>query len=534
MSILRKIMWRALTHPTRLAVIDDQREYNFLKLAGGALHVAKAIEKATSKDKVGIMLPTSGAFTVAFLGVWLAKKTPVPLNYLLSQDELAHVVADSGIDTIVTAGKMVEAIKELGIEVEKLPGPTKLLKLEGVSFKGLPPLRIPPKLADDDLAVLLYTSGTSGKPKGVMLTELNLRTNIEDALVHAGIRKCDTFLGVLPQFHTFGLTVLTLLPLYGGGRVIYTAKFNPRKLIDLMKKHRPQLFIGVPSMLGALLSVKKATAADWESLRYVICGGEPLPQSVYDGFNDKLNIKINEGYGLTETSPCTNWSTPQHNRLHSVGMPLPSVQNFIVDEQNNLLGPNEEGEILIAAPSVMKGYYQLPELTEQVMIDLEVPPAGHSLAGQTDAERRGSRGKQAVSGGGAGAGAGGGGGTTRCFRTGDIGKLDAEGYLYITGRKKEMLIISGENVFPREIEEVLNRHETVHASAVIGRADESRGEVVVAFVEMEGDAAFDEAALKQFCREHMAGFKVPKEIRRLDELPRNPTGKIMRRSLSAE
>ncbi len=506
-------MWRALTHPTKVAVIDDQREYSFAKIGAGALFAAKAIEKATKQDKVGIMLPTSGAFTVAFLGAWLAKKTPVPLNYLLSQDELAHVVADSGIDTIITAQKMIDAISGLGIDVAALPGNVRLMKLEDVSFKGLPPLRIPPKLDDDDLAVLLYTSGTSGKPKGVMLTELNIRTNIEDSLEHAGITQCDRFLGVLPQFHTFGLTVLTLLPLYGGGQVIYTARFNPRKLMDLMRQHRPQLFIGVPSMLSALLSVKNVTADDWESLRFVICGGEPLPQATFDGFKQKLGVQINEGYGLTETSPCTNWSTPTHTKLHSVGLPLPSVQNFILDEQNNLLGRNREGEILISAPSVMKGYYQLPELTDEVILNLDVP---------TD-PAIGSAGKHAKKGG-----------PTRCFRTGDIGKIDEDGYLYITGRKKEMLIIAGENVFPREIEEVLNRHDTVHASAVIGKSDESRGEVAIAFVEIEGDAEFDEAALKAFCRDNMAAFKVPKEIRRLDELPRNPTGKIMRRALSAD
>jgi len=506
-------MWRALTHPTKTAVIDDQREYNFAKIGAGALFAAKAIQQATKQDKIGIMLPTSGAFTVAFLGAWLAKKTPVPLNYLLSQDELAHVVADSGIDTIITAQKMIDAICDLGIDVDKLPGDIELMKLEDVSFKGLPPLRIPPKLADDDLAVLLYTSGTSGKPKGVMLSELNIRTNIEDSLKHAGITKCDTFLGVLPQFHTFGLTVLTLLPLYGGGKVVYTARFNPRKLIELMRKHRPQLFIGVPSMLNALLAVKKVTADDWKSLRFVICGGEPLPQSVYDGFKEKLNVQINEGYGLTETSPCTNWSTPTHTRLHSVGRPLPSVQNFIVDDNDQLLGRNQEGEILIAAPSVMKGYYKLPELTEQVILDLDIPADPAIGADGPDVKR---------------------GGPTRCFRTGDIGKIDEDGFLYITGRKKEMLIISGENVFPREIEEVLNRHDSVHASAVIGKQDGSRGEVAIAFVELEENAEFDEQSLKTFCRENIAGFKVPKEIRQLEKLPRNPTGKIMRRALSAD
>lgn len=507
-------MWRAVTHPTKIAVIDDQREYSFFKIGAAALFAAKAIKQATKQDKIGIMLPTSGAFTVAFLGAWLAKKTPVPLNYLLSQDELAHVVADSGIDTIITAQKMIDAISDLGIDVDALPGDTKLMKLEDVSFKGLPPLRIPPKLEDDDLAVLLYTSGTSGKPKGVMLTELNIRTNIEDSLEHAGITKCDKFLGVLPQFHTFGLTVLTLLPLYGGGQVVYTARFNPRKLMDLMRKHRPQLFIGVPSMLNALLSVKNTTADDWKSLRFVICGGEPLPQAVYDGFKEKLGVQINEGYGLTETSPCTNWSTPTHTRLHSVGRPLPSVQNFIIDDQGNLLGRNEEGEILISAPSVMKGYYELPELTEQVILNLDVPADDATIGVDGKNVKRG--------------------GPTRCFRTGDIGKIDDDGYLYITGRKKEMLIIAGENVFPREIEEVLNRHDTVHASAVIGKQDGARGEVAIAFVELEEDAEFDEAALKAFCRENMANFKVPKEVRLLDKLPRNPTGKIMRRALSAD
>ena len=513
MSILRKIMWRAVTHPRKVAIIDDQREYSFFKIGAAALFAAKAIEQATEKQKIGIMLPTSGAFTVAFLGTWLAKKTPVPLNYLLSQDELAHVVADSGIDTIITAQKMIDAIADLGIDVDALPGDVKLMKLEDVSFKGLPPLRIPPKLDEDELAVLLYTSGTSGKPKGVMLTERNIKTNIEDSMEHAGLTKCDTFLGVLPQFHTFGLTVLTLLPLYGGGRVVYTARFNPRKLIELMKKHRPQLFIGVPSMLGALLAVKSATADDWKSFRYVICGGEPLPQAVYDGFKDKLNIKINEGYGLTETSPVTNWSTPENTRLHSVGLPLPNVQNFIVDDDNQLLGRNQEGEILIAAPSVMKGYYQLPELTDQVILNLDVP----------DDPAIGTSGPRAKRGG-----------STRCFRTGDIGKIDEDGFLYITGRKKEMLIIAGENVFPREIEEVLNLHETVHASAVIGKQDGSRGEVAIAFVELEEGAEFDEAALKAHCRENMAQFKVPKEVRLLEKLPRNPTGKIMRRALSAD
>ena len=503
MTLLRRILWRGLTRPRRLAVTDDQRTYSYLQIIAGAFFVARAVRRATRAPRVGVLLPTGGAFPIAVLGCWLARRVPVPLNYLLSQVELDHVVADAELDLILTAGKMVDAVKELGVDLTALPGSPRLLKLEELSFKGVPPLRLPPRQRPDELAVLLYTSGTSGRPKGVMLTERNLRTNIEDAIAHAQLKDADVFVGVLPQFHTFGLTVLTLLPLVMGGRVVYTARFVPRRLIELIKKERAHIMVAVPSMYGALRSVKKATAADLSSLKLVISGGEPLPAAVADDFRAKFDINILEGYGLTETSPVTNWSTPERQRPASVGPALPRVRNLIVDDHNRILGPDEEGEILIAAPSVMKGYYRLPDLTDQVMVELDVPgPDGTARP-------------------------------TRCFRTGDIGKLDADGFLYITGRKKEMLIISGENVFPREIEEVLNRHPSVHASAVIGVPCPSRGEQALAFVELEDGAAFDEGALRQHCRDGMAGFKVPKEIRPIETLPRNPTGKILRRELKA-
>ncbi len=499
MSLLRRILKRAIFNPTKTAVTDDQRTYSYFKVVAGAMFVAKAIRESTDKPHVGIMLPTSGAFPVALLGAWLAKKVPVPLNYLLSQDELSHVVEDSGIDTIVTAGKMIEYLDSAEIDVKSLPNSPKLMKLEELSFKGLPPLAWPKKHRADELAVLLYTSGTSGKPKGVMLTHGNLESNVDDCVKHAGLTRCDAFLGVLPQFHSFGLTVLTMLPLSMGAPVVYTARFIPRKLVELIKKHQPHVFVAVPSMYAALLTVKNTEKSDFEAMQFVISGGEPLPDAVRERVSDRLGVDILEGYGLTETSPVTHWSTPQHSRLHSVGKPLPRVEHFIVDENDKVLGPNEEGEILLHGPNVMKGYYQLPELTEQAIIQLDVP----------------GRGK------------------VRCFRTGDIGKFDNDNFLYITGRKKEMLIIGGENVFPREIEEVLNKHDSVAGSAVIGRKCDMRGEVAIAFVELREDAPFDEGALRQHCKDRMASFKVPKEIRYIESLPRNPTGKILRRELKA-
>jgi long-chain acyl-CoA synthetase len=492
MALLRSIYKQALLHPTRTAIVDDMRTWSYGKLAGGSFFMAREIAKATDKPHVGIMLPTSGAFPAALLGAWQAGKVAVPLNYLLSKEDLHHVIKDAGLDTVFTASKLLDVIGE-----DAIPQGVKVVRLDKLSFKGLPPVRWPASPRDEDLAVLLYTSGTSGRPKGVMLSHRALSSNVDAIINHAHLSKTNKFLGVLPQFHAFGITALTLMPLFLGAEVIYTARFVPRKLIELMSKHKPNVFIAVPSMYGALLSVKSAKPEDFASLEFAVSGAEPLPQSVFDAYQEKFNCHLLEGYGLTETAPVTNWSTPQQNKLHAVGKALPGVTNLIVDEQNKVLGANEEGEILIAGPNVMDGYWHLPDKTQEVFIEIDVPGKGK----------------------------------TKCFRTGDIGKLDEEGYLYITGRKKEMLIVGGENVFPREIEEVLNMHPSVKASAVVGKQDDMRGEVPIAFVEIEEDAEFDATELRNFVRDKIAQYKVPREIRQIDELPRNPTGKILRREL---
>ncbi|MEM9415878.1 MAG: AMP-binding protein [Planctomycetota bacterium] len=494
MPLLRPILKQALCHPKRTAVVDDQKTYPYLTLLGGCFHLARLIRKTTDKPNVGIMLPTSGAFPMALLGTWQAKKTAVPLNYLLANEDLRYVIEDAEIDTLLTVGKLLDHI---GGEAA-IPDHINIVKLEEQSFKGLPPVRWPANPRDDDLAMLLYTSGTSGKPKGVMLSHSNLHTNVVGAKEHARLTSADTFLGVLPQFHAFGVTALTLLPMYMGSKMVYTARFVPRRMVELMREHKPEIFMAVPSMYSALLSVKSAKAEDFASLNYAVSGAEPLPQATYDAYRDKFSVNLLEGYGLTETSPVSNWSTPHENRIHAVGKPLPGVRIFILDEQNNILGPDEEGEILIAGPNVMQGYWHLPEKTEEVMHYLEVPGEEQPV---------------------------------RAFRTGDIGKQDADGYLFITGRKKEMLIVGGENVFPREIEEVLNQHEAVNASAVVGKQDDLRGEVIIAFVELEEGAEFDDKALRQHCRDLLPQYKVPKEIRHIEAIPRNPTGKILRREL---
>jgi long-chain acyl-CoA synthetase len=497
MSLLWPILGRALISPRRTAVIDDRRSYSYAQIAGGALYMAEAIERLTDARHVGIMLPTSGAFPMALLGAWMARRVAVPLNYLLAPDELAYVIRDSDIDTIITAQPMLDFLGD----APAIPSDIQLAKMEDQDFSGLPVMRWPPHYDNDELAVILYTSGTSGRPKGVMLSHGNLTSNVWAAIRHARLRDVRTFLGVLPQFHSFGLMALTLIPLVAGKRVVYTARFVPRKIVNLIAEHRPQVFMAVPSMYGTLLSVKDASPEDFSSLRMPVCGGEPLPDAIYEACKERFGLHILEGYGLTETSPATHWATPQRNKRHSVGTALPGVRTFVVDEHDQPVEAGKEGEIILAGPNVMQGYYKLPEQTAQAVVAFRPPGEEKAL---------------------------------RALRTGDIGKVDEQGYLYITGRKKEMLIIGGENVFPREIEEVLNRHPAIRESAVIARQDGVRGEVPIAFVELHENASFNEAEVRQFCRGALAQFKVPREIHVMDELPRNPTGKVLRRKLSVE
>ena len=483
LSVHWPIIRTLLARPGRVVIIDDQRRWKAAELLVGALHLAAEIERRSEARTVAVMLPPGGAFPMAALASWMLGRTVVPLNFLLKPEELQYVVDDCDTDVLVSAGPMLDF---LGLA----PRVKSLIKLETLNFRAFPEVRWPASAQPQDLAVLLYTSGTSGRPKGVMLTHANISANIEQCRVYAGFGSKDVVLGVLPQFHSFGFTVLTMLPLTVGALATYTARFMPQKIIKLFREHRPTAFIAIPSMYNALLHVKDATADDFTSLRFIVSGGEPLPDAVASGFRERFGRRINEGYGLTETSPVTNWCLPEEDVPHSVGKPLPGVSERIVDlESGATLGPGADGEVRIKGPNIMAGYYKLPEQTRAVFDE------------------------------------------DGWFRTGDIGRQREDGHLFITGRLKEMLIVGGENVFPREIEEVLDKHPSVLASAVVGVQDPVRGELPVAFVEVREGERFDEAALRTWCRERLAGYKVPRDIQLIDKLPRNPTGKIMRREL---
>ena len=485
MDLHDRIIRRLRRTPLRKIIVDDFKQWRSLTLRYLASHIAKAIHAATDRPRVGVMLPTSGLFPAAMLAGWRLGRTMIPLNYLLSKEDLAFVIEDAELDTVITVGPMLDF-------TGPLPEGIKVIRLDQMKVSGLPP-RTPRKpLAPEDTAVILYTSGTSGRPKGVILTDANLQANIDQVVEFVKFTREDLMLGVLPQFHTFGLTALTLVPLCLGCHVVYTAKFMPKRILELARKHRPTVFIGIPSMYNALRLAKSAKPDDFAALKFAVAGGEPLPDAVSDGFNDTFGVRICEGYGMTETAPVANVCLPHEYRPHSVGRVVHRMEQRIVAEDGSICPPGVDGEVRMRGPNVTPGYFKRPDET----------------AAAFDADGY--------------------------LRTGDMGRMDEDGFLSITGRIKEMLIIGGENVFPREIEEVLDRHPSVKVSAVIGQPDASRGEVPLAFVEMVDDATFDATALRSHCRETLAQYKVPREIRVVDEMPRNPTGKIMRRALSVD
>ncbi|MCC6382678.1 MAG: AMP-binding protein [Dehalococcoidia bacterium] len=480
-SIVRRLLWR----PFRVAIVDDWRAWRGIQLTTASFVLADEIARRSEAPRVGLMLPTSGLFPAALLATWCLGRTAVPLNYLLKPAERDHILADAGLDLVVTAGPMLE-------QFGPLPPSVRTLLVDQVRYPRLPRFRRLPQEDPEATAVLIYTSGTSARPKGVELTFRNLAANVRQCAIGGDATSRDVFLGVLPQFHSFGLTVLTLLPLAVGAKVVYTARFVPRRIFELLRRHRPTGFVAIPAMYNALLGERGTGPADFASLRLLISGGEPLPAAVRERFEERFQRSINEGYGLTETGPVLNWTRPGEVNLGSVGPPLLWVEEQVVGADNQPLPPGAEGEICVRGPNVMKGYFGLPETTAAVF----------------DADG--------------------------FFHTGDLGVFDDEGRLTISGRLSDLIIVAGENVFPREIEDVLNRHPGIAEAAVVGVPDPGRGQVPVAFVQLAAGAGLDERRLRAYCREQLAGYKVPRRIVAVEEFPRSPTGKILKRLLPVE
>ena len=477
--------------------------------------------------KVGLFLPNCPQFVIAFFGILKAGGTVVNYSPLYTEDQLAHQIEDSGTDIMVTLSlealypKMAALLRRsrvnrlvVGTLQAALPFPKNVLfplvkrseiarvPNDGahVSFASLldndgagEPPEIDPR---EDIAVLQYTGGTTGVSKGAMLTHANLHANTHQALMWSPdlVPGGERMMGVLPFFHVFAMTVVMNLTIALGGSIVMRPRFELDPVLDDVTRKKPTLFPGVPTMYTAIVNHPELRKFDLTSIKICLSGGAPLPGEIKRRFESLSGCKLVEGYGLTETSPLATANPFDGlNKEGSIGLPVPGTSVAIVDREDprKLLAQGEDGEICVSGPQVMKGYWGREEETAATIVD------GRLL-------------------------------------TGDVGHVDEDGYVFIIDRKKDLVLVSGFNVFPRKVEEGIYRHPAVEEVTVIGVPDEYTGEAVKAFVKLKQGQALDAEALKEFLADKLGRHEMPRHVEFRDELPKTMIGKLSKKELVAE
>jgi long-chain acyl-CoA synthetase len=441
---------------------------------------------------VGILLPNGVGATGAALGALLAGGAAAPMNPLLSVPELATLAKVGDIKVIVSGGPLLQKVEALGlkgIDASKIaPTPDVVAKLPG-RIKELAG-----KDASDDTAVILFTSGTTGTPKAAMLTHANFLSQIHYLYPRLQCEEGEILQGLLPNFHIFGMTACIMLPMLKNLSVVYQPKFTPQGALKSIAEDKINYALMVPAMYAVILRILKAKpelGKGLAGLKLCVSGGSALPNALGAAWEQATGMSIYQGYGLTETSPVISVGPVGQNKAGAVGQPIEGVEVQIWDDAGKALPQGEIGEIVVRGHNVMKGYYKNQEATDQV-IDSD-----------------------------------------GWFRTGDFGQLDPDGHIVVTGRKKELIIVAGENVYPGEIEELISTVPGVVEVAVVAGYDDTRGEfpraVVVAFPgDEEGKL---EEAINAACRDNLAPYKQPRVVEFIDALPRNALGKVLKREM---
>jgi len=441
-------------------------------------------------DRVGVMLPNVPEFPIAYYGVLRAGGVVVPMNVLLKRREIAFYVEDSGADLLLAwhgfCAEARDGAAEAGAE---------LIEVEPASFAALldahePSAELAPSAAEDT-AVILYTSGTTGSPKGAELTHANLSRNADVASrTTCKVDQGDIVLGALPLFHSFGQTVSMNASLRVGATLALLPRFDPEEALATMQRERVTHFYGVPTMFGALLHHPGREGFDTSSLGTCITGGASMPVEVLRGFEQAFDSVVLEGYGLSETSPVASSNHPDRERKPgSIGTPIEGVEMRVVNESDEPVAQGEVGEIVIRGHNIMKGYWRRPEATEEAM--------------------RGG-----------------------WFHSGDMARVDEEGYFFIVDRKKDLIIRGGYNVYPREVEEVLYEHPKIREAAVLGVPHDEWGEEIGAAVVLREGEQLEPEEVSAYVKERIAAYKYPRLVWFLDELPKRPTGKILKREIA--
>ncbi len=441
-------------------------------------------------DCVGLMMPNVPYFAVCYYAVLRAGGVVVPMNVLLKEREVRFYLEDSGAKLMFAWGEMAGAAQVGSGDV----GAQCLVVRPGEfeqTLAGSDAQRDVVDVAPEATAVVLYTSGTTGQPKGAELTHANLYTNAAVTADTLGHFTCDdVLLGALPLFHAFGQTCALNAAMYAGASLSLLPRFDPGQALEIIHRDRVTVFEGVPTMFGALVHHGDRDRYDTSSLRLCISGGAAIPVEVIRQFEQAFGSMVLEGYGLSETSPVASFNHPDRPRkAGSIGTPVKGVEMKVGDDDGTPLAPGQVGQIFIRGHNVMKGYWNRPDATAEAMKD-------------------------------------------GWFATGDMARQDEDGYYFIVDRKKDMIIRGGYNVYPREIEEVLHEHPDVQAAAVVGIPDERLGEEVGAAVVPKPGHTIDVEELRQFAKSQVAGYKYPRVIWVVDDLPKGPTGKVLKREIT--
>jgi long-chain acyl-CoA synthetase len=492
MTNLASILDRSATaQPDGIAIRLDDLTISYGQLGAAARRVVSLLASAglSRGDRVGLMMPNIPAFPVAFYGALTAGAVVVPMNPLLKSREVAYYLSDSGARLLFAwrdfAGEAAKGAADVGAEVIQVDDADLSSALAGHS-----PAASSADAGDTDDAVILYTSGTTGQPKGAQLTHgglaRNARLTAETLLQN---HPNDVMMGCLPLFHVFGLTCGLNATVLAGGTLTLLPRFDAGKALDIIARDRVTIFEGVPTMYAGMLHHPAADSADTTSLRVCVSGGAAMPVEILRGFEEKFGCMILEGYGLSETSPVASFNHPHRPRkAGSIGTPVEGVEMRLVSDAGGPVPAGEVGEIAIRGHNVMKGYWGKPAATTEAIPD-------------------------------------------GWFRTGDLARVDEDGYYYIVDRKKEMIIRGGYNVYPREVEEALHEHPAVAEVAVIGMPHAELGEEVGAAVALKPGAEASPAELQQFVKERVAAYKYPRRVWLVAGLPKGPTGKILRREV---
>ncbi|MEZ7934850.1 MAG: fatty acid--CoA ligase [Sulfurospirillum sp.] len=488
--------------PKKTAIFIDDRKVTYAKLKQNIDTFARFLEFSgiRSGDRVAMIVGNSEEFVVSLFAITKIGAIAVPLNTFLKKEEFEYILNDCGARMLISSASFANETKNLldSTKIEKIVWTDKYDNLDernysfteiDASLETHERLVKSPRL--DDLACIVYTSGTTGKPKGAMLSYRNFFSNAIAGSISFQITEKDRFIVFLPMFHSFTLSIMVLLPMFTCSSIVIVRSVFP--FANVLKQtllKQVTIFLGVPTLYNALLKAKIPWYFMWfNKVRIFISGSAPLSEQSLNEFNAKFKkATLLEGYGLSECSPAVSVNRLDRQKALSVGLPLPSYEVKIVNEEMMEVKTGEVGEIMVKGDCVMQGYLNHADATDETIMN------GWLL-------------------------------------TGDLGKKDEDGFIYIVDRKKDLIISKGINIYPREIEEVIYKYEGVDAVAVIGLRDETKDEDVLAFIQPKEGVELQEMELRQYLKKHLANFKLPKHIYFVEELPKNATGKVLKRVL---